>query len=553
MTGQLSLAIAVASIAVGAVQIEPWAGVPDGWTTVSRADPAAQLELTLAVRQTNLAALERQVLAASDPDNAARYGRHLSREQVDALVAPRSADVEQVKAWIAAGAAPTAMRSTGNGDLITATITVAEAERLLSVQYHAYKHATTGRTVLRANGAYELPERVAAALDFVAPTGRFPAAGSPPRVRAIDGKLGAGAGGVTPEFLRSLYSVGEARAANGTKNIVAVASFLNQFYSPSDLQSFYGKFDSSLAGEQPKVVGPNSASRPGVEAMLDIEYVSAMGRGVPAQFWSTAGEQPHNPENEPFLVWLQNVAALADADAPKVFSVSYGDNEPGVNLAYAQRVNAEFQKIGARGISILFSSGDGGVSGGQSQQCTRFVPTFPAGSPWVTAVGGTTSSKPEVCASFSSGGFSDYWARPSYQSDAVATYLSTAGSSAGFPDASRYNATGAGIPDVAAQGENVEIVIDGRTSGVAGTSCSSPIFGGLVALLNEQRLAAGKSTLGYLNPLLYKNPGAFTDITSGSNPGCGTKGFPAAKGWDPVTGLGSPKFDALSKIVAGLP
>jgi tripeptidyl-peptidase-1 len=99
----------------------------------------------------------------------------------------------------------------------------------------------------------------------------------------------------------------------------------------------------------------------------------------------------------------------------------------------------------------------------------------------------------------------------------------------------------------------VEIVIDGRTSGVAGTSCSSPIFGGLVALLNEQRLAAGKSTLGYLNPLLYKNPGAFTDITSGSNPGCGTKGFPAAKGWDPVTGLGSPKFDALSKIVAGLP
>ena len=94
-----------------------------------------------------------------DPDNAARYGRHLSREQVDALVAPRSADVEQVKTWIAAGAAPTVVRSTGNGDLITATITVAEAERLLSVQYHAYKHAATGRTVLRANAAYELPER----------------------------------------------------------------------------------------------------------------------------------------------------------------------------------------------------------------------------------------------------------------------------------------------------------------------------------------------------------------------------------------------------------
>ena len=103
------------------------------------------------------------------------------------------------------------------------------------------------------------------------------------------------------------------------------------------------------------------------------------------------------------------------------------------------------------------------------------------------------------------------------------------------------------------EGENVEIVLGGRTTGVAGTSCSSPIFGGLVALLNEQRLAAGKGPLGYLKPLLYKNAQAFTDVTEGSNPGCGTKGFPAAKGWDPVTGLGTPKFDALSKLVAGLP
>ena len=106
---------------------------------------------------------------------------------------------------------------------------------------------------------------------------------------------------------------------------------------------------------------------------------------------------------------------------------------------------------------------------------------------------------------------------------------------------------------MAAQGENVEIVIDGRTSGVAGTSCSSPIFSGIVSLLNEQRIQAGKSTLGFLNPLLYKNAAAFTDITKGSNPGCGTQGFPAARGWDPVTGLGTPRFDSLSKIVALLP
>ena len=51
--------------------------------------------------------------------------------------------------------------------------------------------------------------------------------------------------------------------------------------------------------------------------------------------------------------------------------------------------------------------------------------------------------------------------------------------------------------------------------------------------------------LGLLNPFLYQNPTAFNDITQGNNPGCGTSGFEAAKGWDPVTGLGTPKFGQL--------
>jgi len=65
--------------------------------------------------------------------------------------------------------------------------------------------------------------------------------------------------------------------------------------------------------------------------------------------------------------------------------------------------------------------------------------------------------------------------------------------------------------------------------GVAGTSCAAPVFSGVVALLNDVRLQNGKKPLGYLNPLLYhiaKNyPTGFTDITKGSNPGCGTTGF----------------------------
>ena len=75
--------------------------------------------------------------------------------------------------------------------------------------------------------------------------------------------------------------------------------------------------------------------------------------------------------------------------------------------------------------------------------------------------------------------------------------------------------------------------------GVGGTSCASPTFSGIIALLNDARLAAGKSALGFLNPLLYQSvptfPGAFNDVTEGTNEGCTVNGFTAAVGWDPVT------------------
>ena len=279
-----------------------------------------------------------------------------------------------------------------------------------------------------------------------------------------------------------------------------------------------------------------------------------VGRDIPTQFWSTAGKQPHNPENEPFLVWLENIGNLTDANMPLTMSVSYGDNEPGVDFDYATRVNTEFQKAGVRGTSIMFSSGDGGVAGGQSAPCDVFVPTFPAGSPWVTAVGGTTKSNPEVCASFSSGGFSNYWPRPSYQDTAVKGYFNSGVS--GIPDSSLYNASGAGIPDVSAQAESFDVIQNGFTMPVDGTSCSSPAFTGIVGLLNEARLVAGKSSLGYLNQLIYKTlgpNGGFNDVTTGSNPGCDTQGFPAAKGWDPVTGWGTPNFGVLKEMVLALP
>ena len=90
---------------------------------------------------------------------------------------------------------------------------------------------------------------------------------------------------------------------------------------------------------------------------------------------------------------------------------------------------------------------------------------------------------------------------------------------------------------------------------IGGTSASAPTFAGIVSLLNSARLSKGLRPLGFLNPLVYAiealDPGAFNDITTGNNPGCGTPGFNATRGWDPVTGVGTPNFGKLKDIVTG--
>jgi tripeptidyl-peptidase-1 len=77
----------------------------------------------------------------------------------------------------------------------------------------------------------------------------------------------------------------------------------------------------------------------------------------------------------------------------------------------------------------------------------------------------------------------------------------------------------------------------------------------MITLINDARLAAGKSPVGFINPAIYSAHfrAAFHDIVSGNNPGCGTDGFEAVEGWDPVSGLGTPNFEKLLDLWMGLP
>ena len=74
---------------------------------------------------------------------------------------------------------------------------------------------------------------------------------------------------------------------------------------------------------------------------------------------------------------------------------------------------------------------------------------------------------------------------------------------------------------------------------ISGTSASSPTFAGIIALINDRLKAAGKPALGFLNPFLYANPSAFTDVTTGHNSGfvcpATSVAFDAVAGWDALS------------------
>lgn len=200
-------------------------------------------------------------------------------------------------------------------------------------------------------------------------------------------------------------------------------------------------------------------------------------------------------------------------------------------------------KLGLAGTSFLYSSGDYGVAGNSGQCCTKakcaggtynsgssgtFNPSFPATCPYVTAVGATqvkpggtvTATSPEeACETviYSGGGFSNVFAMPSYQSSAVKSYFA---SYKPTYTATQYNnsQTVRGYPDVAANGANYVVAVDGSISLIYGTSASSPTFGSIITLINEQRINSGKSAVGFLNPTLYANPVCFSIFLFKINP-----------------------------------
>jgi len=219
-------------------------------------------------------------------------------------------------------------------------------------------------------------------------------------------------------------------------------------------------------------------------------------------------------------------------------------------------VSAKFEDIGP-GECRIFSEITGTVDDPKwTSLITKghLYPSWPASSPWVTSVGATRFvdqkvGQPEMATDQfgSGGGFSDMFDSFDEQKASISKYFSVAPQ---LPPDGSFVKTGRATPDVSGLGEGYQVIINNQTMSVGGTSASAPMFAGLVSLLNEARIAKGQPPMGYLNPWIYKNAAAFTDITRGDNfQSRGSfiepYGFNCTVGWDPATGVGTPIFDKM--------
>jgi subtilase family serine protease len=242
--------------------------------------------------------------------------------------------------------------------------------------------------------------------------------------------------------------------------------------------------------------------------------------------------------------------ALGGPDGiPDVISLSYGGcaiEENTTAPAFTSVIDAVLAMASLTGVSSFVAAGDfGSTNCGPSVSGTTL--SYPAVSPFVTAVGGTrlTLGKGNVRVSetvwndsvygesYAGGGaLSRREPRPAYQDGFV-------------PQNHR------AVPDVSALADSVPgwpDVIDGVLQPVGGTSGATPFIAAAAALVDGSQHAAGRPPIGLANGWFYQaasHPGAFYDVTTGNNDLAGVGCCQAAVGYDLASGLGVPNWAVL--------
>ena len=592
------------------------------WATanhlVGQASPTTEAGFRVYLAWRNPAAAEALAQAVSTPGNSS-YGHYLTPQQFRNQFAPTAAQAAQVQNWLRAQGF-TVRYTPQNGHYVAAEGTLATAAAAFGTQFGEYR--VHGQTVRAPESILSVPAAIAGLVSgvlgldesyqFVHPDMKVdgdapPPAGfrnAPPLPLYWAGQLSPYAfasgftdvalasapwavKGYTPDQIKGAYGIS---GYDGSGQTVAI---IDAYASPTILQDVnHWSVNRGLPTMTPaqlvQVVAPGVYNIPenprqdpqgwSGEETLDVEAVHGMAPAAKIVFVSA-------PNNYQDLDAAMN--HVVDQHLAQIVSNSYGFSTDVLPPGYVKPLEDTLIQAAIEGIGVYFSSGD---SGDETAVLGHPSTDWPASSPWVTAVGGTSlavdASNTRV--------FETGWSTSNYNCDTVTLACSRTGWLYGAgggvstvfaePEYQRMaglNLSGRAVPDVAALADpqmglligQTQTFPDGTTSydeyRIGGTSLATPIFAGIMALADQR---AGHPH-GFANPLFYANPAAFYDVlsvhtavarrnyvnnvdaTNGTVDRLRTfddySGSPTQKtgtGWDNVTGLGTPGSAFLELI-----
>jgi tripeptidyl-peptidase-1 len=551
------------------------------WKLVRKADSDTNITFGILLKQNNTDMLNQMLDTISDPDSK-MYGNYMTLEEIGMIVGidyETKMELDIVNKYLG-------FNCSFMYDAYLCTASIQTVNKVFNVNMCIYENSQ-GKKLIRSNIDYVVPieyGNYGSSIDFIEGLSNnlFPIV-NPKTVKTTD--ISVDPRYVGQESVNLMYNIG---GVAGNSNITVAAW---EFMEGGFLQNYV--IDSQLGnGVSPRnvtiLVGPNGSND--IETELDLDEIANFG-GINVGYGESNGW---------IVMGALQIQHLNASVRPNVVSISYGwsvyDQCTVVTCnnitsqQYVARADNELKKLGLLGVSVLVSSGDAGSKGRTDEGCTtnRLDPDYPGSSPYVTSVGATFNTQcsneynftTSLCVNDScstcfanatvpvsfdyvewttGGGF----AAQNFQSWQVGFTDEYLKSGVYLPNSS-WNELGRGYPDVVMNGHNCPTygVYGAGFAKIDGTSCSSPMFAGLVGLLNSHQLAKNRPMLGFLNPLLYKlasnYPAVFTPSAAGytyctedmcCTPDEGFQTPPHSTKWNPVFGLGQPNF---MKLIAAL-
>lgn len=603
------------------------AGSTPSWANAKNlkgaADPNSFVGFRVYLGWNNPSAVESLAQAVSDPHSAS-YGKYLSSGQFRQQFAPSQSQVAAVQNWLK-GQGFSVEYTPSNNHYVSAEGTIAQAQTAFGTDFGMY--SVQGLTLRSPSSNISIPDSLAGTItgilglddsaQFVHNNSKVDGNAPPPAAfvtgtpcsvywgekQAVGFPNPYGAGtlpyapcGYTPAQVKGAYGISS--AYDGTGQTVAI---IDAYAAPTILQdvnqwSLNRGLPTMTNGQLLQVVAPGTYHHPerGMkqdpqgwygEETLDVEAVHGMAPGAKIVYVGA-------PNNFQDLDAALNT--VVDRQLAQIVTNSYGFNTELLPPGYIKPYQDTILQGVVEGIGIYFSSGDNS----DESLTTGYVTTdWPASSPWVTAVGGTSlavgasnnylfetgwgtttssfvngawTSPPGAWIYGAGGGVSRIFAEPSYQVGVVPNSVFAA-----------QGRTGRAVPDVSAFGDPNTGYIIGETQTfpdgsvkyseyrIGGTSLSSPIIAGIMALADQ----AHGSPHGFVNPLLYSLPSsAFRDVAHpastvavvrvnfvnsvDASSGLAyrlrtmdqTLSLDTTAGWDDVTGRGTPSSSFISAL-----